>query len=170
MLAPTQCTIFTHFQPQLQNPIDSSKTTQMEAAIAHLDRRKSLIYAAAAKIYGIPSSTLARRHKDLTVSRATYHQRLNNVREDTLLGYIDALTDRHIPPTTQIIKNLAEEIVKGPIGKNGTARFIKRYFNRICSPYLRPLNRARTSAESIPIFERFYVLVLYFFIILWSFH
>jgi hypothetical protein len=94
----------------------------MEAAIAYLDRQNSLNYVAAAKIYGIPPSTLARRHKGLTVSRAeatsTYHQRLNNVQEDTHISYIDALTDRHIPSTTQIIKNLAEKIVKGSIGKN----------------------------------------------------
>lgn len=136
---------------------------QIEAALAHLNRQETLNYAEAAKAYGIDPVTLARRHKGITVSRgeatSKYRQRLNNVEEDTLLGYIDSLTDRHIPPTTQIIKNLAEEILKGPVGKNWTSRFIKRHSNRICSLYLRPLDRLRASAESATIFERFYVLV-----------
>ena len=122
MQDPTQCKIFTHFQSQLQQHIDTSKNAQMETAIAHLNRQKSLNYAEAARTYGVDSSTLWRRHKGLTVSRAeatsTHHQRLNDVQEDTLLGHIDALTDRHIPPTPQIIKNLAEEIIGKPIGKN----------------------------------------------------
>ena len=135
----------------------------MEAAITHLNRQKSVSYAEVTKIYGLDPSTLTHRHKGITVSRteatSTFRQRLNNTEEDTLLSYIDSLTDRHIPPTTKIIKNLAEEIVGGPIGKNWTARFIQRHSNRICSLYLRPLDRARASAESITVFQRFYVLV-----------
>ena len=135
----------------------------MEAAIAHLNRQKSLNYAEAARTCGIDSSTLWRRHKGLTVSRAeatsTHRQRLNDVQEDTLLGYIDALTDRHIPPTTQIIKNLAEEIIGGPIGKNWTARFTKCHFKHINSLYLHPLDHACISAESVAVFEHFYIFV-----------
>ena len=103
---------------------------QIEAAIAHLNRQETLNYAEAARAYGIDPITLARRHKGLTVS-----------------------------PTTQIIKNLVEEILKGPVGKNWTSRFIKCHSTRICSLYLRPLDRSRVFVESVTIFERFYVLV-----------
>jgi Tc5 transposase DNA-binding domain len=116
----------------------------MEAAIAHLDAQDQPNYAAAARLYGLAPSTLARRHQGISVSRAeatsTHHQRLNNVQKDTLLGYIDALTDLHMPPTTQIIKDLVEEIVRGKLGQNWTARFIKRHSQRIYSLYLRALN------------------------------
>ena len=94
----------------------------MEAAIAHLNRQKSVSYAEVAKIYGLDPSTLAHRHKGITVSRteatSIFRQRLNNTEEDTLLNYIDSLTDKYIPPTIKIIKNLVEEIVKESIGKN----------------------------------------------------
>jgi hypothetical protein len=93
----------------------------MEDAIAHLNLQESLNYAAAARVYGVHPQTLARRHKGITVSRAeansTFCQHLNNMQEDTVLSYIDALTERYIPSTTQIIKNLAE-ILKGPVRKN----------------------------------------------------
>jgi hypothetical protein len=50
--------------------MDSSKTTQMELAIAHLNRQKLLDYAAVSRTYGIYLLVLAQRHKGLTVSRA----------------------------------------------------------------------------------------------------
>ena len=151
--------------------MDSTKNARIDAAMAQLDSQKTLNYAAAARAFGIHPTTLWRRYSGKTVSRekanSTFRQRLNNVQEDTLLGYIDSLTDRHIPPTSQIVRNLAEEILKGPVGKNWTGRFLKRHAERIDSHYLRPLDRARASAESIPLFERFYTLVLSHFAVLW---
>ena len=35
-----------------------------------------------------------------------------------LIGHINKLTDRGIPPTSQIVKNLAEEIRGKEVGKN----------------------------------------------------
>jgi Tc5 transposase DNA-binding domain len=91
-----------------------------------------------------------------------YRQRLNKAQEEVLLGYIDSLIDKHIPPTTQIVKNLAEELLKGPVGKNWTASFVRRHKQRISSIGLRPLDRARVSAENTAVFEHFYRLVLFF--------
>ena len=83
--------------------MDASKETQIERAIAHLNRQEMLNYAVTARLFEIEPSTLRRRHQGLTVSRTeTYsnvHQRLNNVEEDELLRYINSLTDRHIPLT-----------------------------------------------------------------------
>jgi Tc5 transposase DNA-binding domain len=144
--------------------MESTKNDRIEAAMAVLDSQSTLNYAAAARAFKIHPTTLARRYRGKTVSReeanSTFRQCLNDTQEDTLLGYIDSLTDRHIPPTSQIIKNLAEEIIKRPVGKNWTSDFVKRHSTRICNTYLRPLDRARVSAESITAFERFYVLVL----------
>ena len=127
----------------------------MKTAIAHLNRQKSVSYVEVTKIYELDSSTLTRRHKHITISRteatSIFRQRLNNT-EDTFLSYIDSLTDRHISPITKIIKNLVKEIVRDSIEKNWTARFIQCHFNRICSLYLRPLNRVRVFTESITVF------------------
>jgi Tc5 transposase DNA-binding domain len=147
--------------------MDSLKTTQIERAIAHLNAQERPNYAAAVKLFEIDRTTLWRRYKSLTVSRAeansTYRQRLNNTQEDELLRYINNLTDRHIPLTTQIIKNLAEEMLKGPVRKNWIAEFIKRHSKRIYSFYLQSLNHARASAESITVFQHFYALVYTYF-------
>jgi Tc5 transposase DNA-binding domain len=119
-----------------------------------------------ARDYGVDRTTLWRRFCGKTASRAEksseYHQRLNNTQEDTLLRYIDSLSDRFIPPTPQIVRNLADEIIKGPVGKNWTGQFLKRHSSRISSVHLRYLNRSRVSAESPSVFEHFYALVLLF--------
>jgi helix-turn-helix, Psq domain len=69
----------------------------MDLAMAHLDAQKELNYAEAAKLFGIPLSTLARRYRGKQTTRAeaasTYCAALNNVQEDTLLGCIDALSE-----------------------------------------------------------------------------
>lgn len=137
---------------------------QIDDAIAYFEAEKEVSYNKAAKLYGVSASTLARRHQGKQGSRAaatsTHHQSLNDVQEDTLLRYIDRLTDRHMPPTTQVVKNLAEEIAGQPIGKNWTARFLRRHSKRICSPYLRALDNKRACAESVSMFKHFYQLVL----------
>ena len=160
-----------HRQPT-STAMDSTKNDRIKAAMDQLDSQKVLNYAAAARDHHISPMTLARRYRGKTVSRAeansTYRQRLNDVQEDTLLRYIDTLTDQNIPPTSQIIKNLAEEILKGPVGKNWTGNFLRRHRERIDSHYLRPIDHARVSAESVPMFEHFYTLVRSHFAVLWQ--
>lgn len=140
--------------------------SRIKAALEDLKSQDSVNYAAAARKWDISSTTLRRRHQGKSTSRADanskYRQRLTNVQEDTLLEYIDSLTRRNLPPTSQIVQNLAEELAGGPVGKNWTGQFIKRHSKRITSIYLRPIDKSRVAAESIHTFEQFYALVLCF--------
>lgn len=145
--------------------MDNSTTNdRIEAAIGALNSRKGLSFRAAAIEFGIDRTTLARRFRGKSVTRAeassSHRRNLTDVEEDTLLGYIDSLTNRFIPPTSQIIRNLAEELISRPVGKNWTAGFIKRHSHRLSSVYLPSLDRSRVSAESPSAFEHFYALVL----------
>ena len=141
-----------------------SKMAQMEAALAYLKGLEKPNYAAVAKQFNVVDTTLRRRHIGQTVSKqqhAEEHlQLLNKTQEDVLLGYIDRMTDKHIPPTTQIVRNLAEELLQKEVGKNWAAGFCKRHEDRISSVYLRPLDRARVAAEHPTYIEHFYALVL----------
>lgn len=137
---------------------------RFEAAFDYLDRQEQLNYAEAARIFEIPRLTLMRRYTGRCGSReeanSEYRQLLNDAQEETLLRYIDELTNRFMPPTTQIIKNLAEELIKRPVGKNWPAQFVKRHSKRICSVYLTRIDYKRASAASKVAFERFYAFVL----------
>lgn len=137
-----------------------------EAAFAHLDAQEKPNYSEAARKYKLDRRTLQRHYTGESGTRqeanSKHRQLLNDVEEDTLLGYIDELTNRRIPPTTEIVRNLAEEILRGPVGINWPARFVERHKDRICSVYLTPIDFKRASAESIAVFKRYYAIVLLF--------
>jgi hypothetical protein len=64
-----------------------------------------------------------------------------------LIAYINKLTDRGMPPTSQIVENLAEEIRGVRINKNWVSYFMKRYGDRLRSLSLYNMDNIRTSAE-----------------------
>ncbi|KAL5316020.1 hypothetical protein ACEPPN_016894 [Leptodophora sp. 'Broadleaf-Isolate-01'] len=45
-------------------------------------------------------------------------QCLTDEQEEVLIKHINRMTERGMPPTSQIVKNLAEEIIGKPVGKN----------------------------------------------------
>ena len=122
------------------------------------------IYATAIK-YQLVESTLRRRWQRKTVSfqeaSSEWRQRLINAQEDQLVLQINRLTDHGIPPTAQIVRNLAEEMIGGPIGKNWTGDFVKRYKDRVTSLYLRNIDSRRLQSEYAPLFKHFYDLVTF---------
>ena len=77
---------------------------QIDTGIAHLEAQEELNYTEAAKLAGVHRTTLMRQYTRKTRSQAeansNCHQRLNDVQEDTLLGYINTLTKQHIPSTS----------------------------------------------------------------------
>src|ERR1700722_6492777 len=60
----------------------------------------------------------------MSESRSDHSQRLNLAQEEVLIGFINKLTDCSMPPTSQIVKNVAEELASGPVRK---AQFTGRY-------------------------------------------
>jgi hypothetical protein len=115
---------FTRIFPTTFNAMNSTTDSRIEFALADLESQDSINYAATARKWGIERTTLARRHKGQSTSRAVanskYCQHLTDVQEDTFLRHIESLTDRYLPSPCQIVQNLAEEIAGGPVGKNWT--------------------------------------------------
>ena len=69
------------------------------------------------------------------------------------------MTDRNMPPTTQIVKNLAEEIAQKEVGKNWTAGFVKRHKKKLKSVYLQRIEKQRIMSKYAPSYVYFYSLV-----------
>ena len=139
----------------------------MEAALAECDVELAPNYSAIAKKHSLERTTLMRRHLGKTVSRreATYlyHSLLSRAQEEALIKQINKLTVRGLPPTTQIVTNLAEEIIGREVHKNWTARFVARHKNRFKSKYLRNIDNTRVKAEYGPMIAEFFKLVSDFF-------
>ena len=100
---------------------------RIEAAIADLESQDRQNIAATAKKWGVARETLSKRFRGKTVSNQeanSYARRqLTDTQEKTLIQYINKLSNRGLPPTPQIVKNLAEEIADTKLGPNWVSRF-----------------------------------------------
>ena len=75
--------------------------------------------------------TLSRRFYRVQDSRpqanSKHRQNLTSEQEEQLILHINMLTDQGLPLTSQIVRNLAEEMILCPVGKNWTGQFIQRH-------------------------------------------
>ena len=94
----------------------------MQKALAEIESSSAPNLTEIAKKYELDRSMLSRYTAGKTVSRAEFqsqvHQYLTNIQERVLINQINRLTDRGIPPTSQIVKNFAKEIIGHTVGKN----------------------------------------------------
>ena len=132
-------------------------------AMEDIGKQTSPNWLGTARKFQVDRTTLQRRftgvQQDRTTAHVESHQCLSKAQEETLIGYINSLTDRSIPPTNQIVRNLAEELIKRPVHKTWVSDFIKRHQDRLRSVYLRTIDSKRVKADSIPSLEHFYSLV-----------
>ena len=140
-----------------------SHNARIEAAIAELKSQKRINYAEIARKWKLTDTTLRRRFIGKTTSiqeaNTESRQKLTSIQEEALIEHANKLTDRGIPPTPQILKNIAEEISKTKLGPNWVARFCKRHSHRLTSVYLRAIDYKRKVADNSRYFRKFFDLV-----------
>ena len=131
--------------------------------IADFESQEQPNVKATAEKYDVARKTLEDRWKGKSVSMkeavSMYRQCLTNSQERALVQLINKLTDRRMPPTTAIVKNLAEEIRGCAVGKNWTASFVHRHKHELKSAYLKSIDNKRVKREFPPAYEVFYQLV-----------
>ena len=139
---------------------------QLQLAIDDLAEQDTPNYMATSKKHDVPRKTLRNRFLGKTVSRqeatSEYHQCLTAAQEEALIKLINRLTNRGLPPTNSIVKNLAEEIIGRRVGKNWSNDFIKRHKDCLTSRYLENIDKKHQDAEYAPMFKQFYDLVIDF--------
>jgi transposase-like protein len=128
-------------------------------------------YSQVSRDYGIERTTLMRRHKGICSSRqqatSLHHKLLTDTQEEALISQINKLTVRGLPPTSHIVKNLAEEIIGHEVNKNWTSSFVQRYSSRLKSLYLRNIDNLRMKSEYRPYIQFFFDLVAFDFSIVY---
>jgi hypothetical protein len=143
----------------------------MQKALAEIESSEAPDYAAIARKYGLTRSTLSRRARGLTTSRAEFqsqsHQYLTNAQERVLINQINRLTERGIPPTSQMVKNFAEEMIGRDIGKNWVSQFCRQHQSELKSLYLRNIENQRIKGEYSPTYKLFFDLVECPFVLLY---
>ena len=135
----------------------------MQAALAAIESSEKPNYTAIAKEYKLTPSTLIRRAQGKTTSREEFqsqvHQCLTNAQERILIKQINRLTERGIPPTSQMVRNFAEEMIGRAVGKNWTGEFCRRHQSELKSLYLRNIENLRVKGEYGPTYKLFFDLV-----------
>ena len=96
--------------------------SRIESALADLDMQEKPNYRAIAKKYRVARITLSEYYKGKTtlrkIANSEYYQYLTIEQEEVLIDQINHLIDYTIPLTTQIVRNIAEEIIRDRIEKN----------------------------------------------------
>jgi AraC-like DNA-binding protein len=94
----------------------------IEKALDLLNRELAPNYNAMAKRSGLSHTTLSHQFRGITISRveaiSKIRQCLTIAQEEALIKQINKLSIRNMPPTSQIVKNLAKEIYGRKIYKN----------------------------------------------------
>jgi Tc5 transposase DNA-binding domain len=145
---------------------DSSdyKEMQMQLALEACRQVADPNYSAIAREFPpTDRHTLRRRFEGIQTSRreahSIHHQNLSIEEEEQLIITINKLTARGLPPTSQMVRNLAEEMISRAVGKNWTRQFVKRHQNRLESIYLRNIDNMQTQSEYAPMIKLFFDLV-----------
>ena len=82
----------------------------INAALAALSLQSKPNYTQTAKEYGVDRSTLSRRHRNITGSKADGYESqsfLTKQQSSVLVTYINKLTEQGLPPTIAILENFA---------------------------------------------------------------
>ena len=122
------------------------------AALAELANQDPPNILATAKRHKIDRMTLSRRYKGQSEPKAIAHLntqgRLTAVQEEALIGWIDELSARKLPPTPAMITTYVERLLNEPIGKNWVYSFYKRREQHLKRKYLSGLDADRVYATA----------------------
>ena len=126
----------------------------IEEALAELDALDSsedFCYAEIAKKYSVARSTLSRKHRGVSGSRAEAglaRRNLQPEQEAELIKYIEELTQRKLPPTREMVQNFASDIAGHPVSESWVTRFLHRYQDELTSQWSTSMDRQRHAADS----------------------
>ena len=134
--------------------------TQLHLALADLAQQDKPNYLGTSKKYNVSVTTLRDQFlgKQSSHQAATsmYHKNLTDAEEEALISLINRLTNRGLPPTQSIVKNLAEEMIQRPIDKNWAGQFVARQRHQLTSGFLHNIDKKRVESEYAPMFKQFY--------------
>jgi hypothetical protein len=121
------------------------------AAIELLRDGEHFTYTEIANWFNMSQTTLTRRHKGCQGSpdaKKVARQKLNQHQEAELVQYIEDLTKKALPPTNEMIQNLALQIASEPVGVSWVTRFLRRHRNHLVSRWTSGIDSNRHNANS----------------------
>lgn len=111
----------------------------------------SFSYQEVADAANVSRSTVSRRARGVTASRADGYQQQQKLapeQESELAAYIEELTDRFLPPTRQMIQNFASEIAHEPVSDTWVRDFLHRNSDTLLYKWTTAMDKQRHYASS----------------------
>ena len=113
-------------------------------------------YGKVAEKYGINRATLSTHHQGRrkTISDAHQDQRLLHQRDEAeLVKYIRSFTEKHCPPTRQMIKNFAAPLGDWEPSDSWVTRLISRHPDHLLTAWTTPMESNRHDADNCERYE-----------------
>ncbi|CAE7002980.1 HTH Tnp Tc5 domain containing protein [Pyrenophora teres f. teres] len=143
----------TRFTPYFFTIYDIAAIDKALGAIKSRELGDKIVYQQYADKYNVSRSTLSRRHRGVSRSRADYtadKQSLALHQELELVRYITKLTKQGIPPTREMIRNFSSEVAHQQLSESWVTRFINRHEIYLISKWTSAMDRTRHLADSEP--------------------
>ena len=136
--------------------------TAIEKAIEDLELHESgpqYPYTKYALKWGVERSTLSRRHRGVTGTRAAkyeQHRNLTTTQQQELVQYITKLSKQGLPPTKEMVQNFGTAIAGKPVSESWVGRFINANNIHLICQWAAPMDRSRHNADSGLQYKRYY--------------
>ena len=130
--------------------------TPIDNALAELASSDFINISAVAKAHGIHPSTLSRRWRGRSTSKAealSDRRFLNNEQERSLIDYINELSKRSAALTPAMVTAFASQLAGKAPGHCWVSRFVGRHRSELESAYLNNLDLERHRADSVHSYE-----------------
>ena len=135
------------------------------AAIVSLKSQEAPNFGATARLFGIDRTTLRRRFKGEQAPSSSAHVEaqgnLSCAMEKVLVERINTLSARGLPPTSQFVRNLVQELSGALVGSNWVGRFVARHDDQLCAIFLDSIDYSRRIADNSRHFQHYFDHVSY---------
>ena len=111
------------------------------------------------KKHSVVRSTLTRKVERDTCSHqedAVTRQNLSPQEEEELVKYIDKLTEQHLPPTREMVKEFASRIAGFGVSDSWVSRFLHRHDDELTPQWTTSMDRNRHAADSGDKYKLYY--------------
>ncbi|RFU26301.1 hypothetical protein B7463_g10037, partial [Scytalidium lignicola] len=148
---------------------DSQQEGKILLAINALKTNQITSFRAAARIFGIPDSTLRARYHGRVQQSTTYNKcyRMTQLEEESLRNWIISMGKRGLPPRPSDVQSMANILIaeRGestsprPVGKNWFADYLKRH-PILKTDYIRKYNYKRAKCEDPKLIREWFEKVM----------
>lgn len=133
---------------------------QIQAAIAEKQADGSITLTALARKYNVNRSTLSRRLRNKTCSRTESVSRnkrnFSDIEEQELIAYMERLSNCGIYLTPRMLNNIAGRRLGRAVGRNWSARFVRRNAQYLTGVYLNGFDKVRKIAQQPDDIDKFF--------------